>query len=257
MRRILVDNARRKRRPKHGGDRTRIAARRPSPSPPRTADDLLALDEALTELAAQEPLKAELVKLRYFAGLTVEEAAAGPGHLPGRPPSATGPYARAWLYAALAEATRRGARARIIPAAVIALVLKFSHCALRPTLRQEHRTMAHDDASFDTHLLRAPIEIARDEERACVPRRRLRRRDEVLRRRVETLVDAHFQAGSFLEDPRLALARTAAIGPGRRRPSGPARSIGPYKLLQPIGEGGMGTVYMAEQTAAGPADWSP
>src|SRR5437879_5474635 len=75
MRRILVDNARRKQRPKHGGDRQRIDLDEAlSIVEPR--EDLLALDEALTQLAAQEPVKAELVKLRYFAGLSLEEAAA-------------------------------------------------------------------------------------------------------------------------------------------------------------------------------------
>src|SRR3954451_3764513 len=75
MRRILIDNARRKGRPKHGGDRKRVAlADDLSLTQPR--EDLLALDEALTKLAAEEPSKAELVKLRYFAGLSLEEAAA-------------------------------------------------------------------------------------------------------------------------------------------------------------------------------------
>ena len=75
MRRILVDNARRKRRPKHGGDRKRVELDDAlSLAEPR--DDLLALDEALTRLSTEEPVKAELVKLRYFAGLTLEESAA-------------------------------------------------------------------------------------------------------------------------------------------------------------------------------------
>lgn len=75
MRRILVENARRKRSGKHGGDlahrdldEVEIVAGGPS-------EDLLALDEALTRLADQDPAKAELVKLRYFAGLSIEEAA--------------------------------------------------------------------------------------------------------------------------------------------------------------------------------------
>src|SRR5438105_4736682 len=74
MRRILVDNARRKRRPKHGGDRQRVEMDEAlAVADPRK--DLVALDDALTQLAAQEPVKAELVKLRYFAGLSLEEAA--------------------------------------------------------------------------------------------------------------------------------------------------------------------------------------
>src|SRR6266542_6755693 len=74
MRRILIDNARRKRRRKHGGDRQRIDLDEAlCVAGPR--EDLLALDEALTRLAAQEPVKAEVVKLRYFAGLSLEEVA--------------------------------------------------------------------------------------------------------------------------------------------------------------------------------------
>jgi RNA polymerase sigma factor (TIGR02999 family) len=99
MRRILIDNVRRKRRPKHGGDRQRIDLDEAlSLDDPR--DDLLALDEALTRLAAQEPIKAELVKLRYFAGLSLEEAAA----VLGISPATAKRYwavARAWLFAEL------------------------------------------------------------------------------------------------------------------------------------------------------------
>jgi RNA polymerase sigma factor (TIGR02999 family) len=75
MRRILVENARRKQRIRHGGGRQRIdldEADLPVESP---SDDIIALDEALTRLAAEDKVKADLVKLRYYAGLTVEEAA--------------------------------------------------------------------------------------------------------------------------------------------------------------------------------------
>ena len=101
MRRILVDRARRKRRPKHGGDRRRIELDEALPGA-TAREDLLALDEALTRLAAQEPLKAELVKLRYFAGLSLEEAAAC---LDISPATAKRHWAvaRAWLFAALSD----------------------------------------------------------------------------------------------------------------------------------------------------------
>jgi RNA polymerase sigma factor (TIGR02999 family) len=101
MRRILIDNARRKRRPKHGGDRQRVdldevlAAADPH-------EDLLALDEALTRLAEQEPVKAELVKLRYFAGLSLEEAATCLGISPATAKRYWA-VARAWLFDALSE----------------------------------------------------------------------------------------------------------------------------------------------------------
>jgi RNA polymerase sigma factor (TIGR02999 family) len=76
MRRILVENARRKRGLKYGGDRRRQPLAPDDIAAPEAADDLLALDEALTRLAATEPRVAELVKLRYFTGLTVPQAAA-------------------------------------------------------------------------------------------------------------------------------------------------------------------------------------
>jgi RNA polymerase sigma factor (TIGR02999 family) len=101
MRRILVDQARRKRRPKHGGDRQRVdldeaAAITNSP------EDLLALDEALAKLAREEPRKAELVKLRFFAGLTIPEAAKMLG-ISTATAERYWSYARVWLYAELYE----------------------------------------------------------------------------------------------------------------------------------------------------------
>src|SRR5437870_10578125 len=73
MRRILVENARRKRGLKHGGDRHRQPLDPDCVAAPEAADDLLALDEALTRLAATEPNVVELVKLRYFAGMTIPQ----------------------------------------------------------------------------------------------------------------------------------------------------------------------------------------
>jgi RNA polymerase sigma factor (TIGR02999 family) len=74
MRRILVEAARRKHSPKHGGGRRRVDL--DAVEPAAAADDqLLAVDEALHRLAAEDPRSAELVKLRFFGGLSVEEAA--------------------------------------------------------------------------------------------------------------------------------------------------------------------------------------
>jgi RNA polymerase sigma factor (TIGR02999 family) len=97
MRRILVESARRKKRVKHGGGRRRVELQEdhlPIESP---VDDLLAVDEVLEELAAVERPAAELVKLRYFAGLTTEQAAAILG-LSARTAYRTWSFARAWLY---------------------------------------------------------------------------------------------------------------------------------------------------------------
>jgi RNA polymerase sigma factor (TIGR02999 family) len=76
MRRILVENARRKKRARHGGGQQRVEvelANLPTRLPP---DDLLVLEEALGRLEQLDPLKARLVTLRYFAGMTIEQAAA-------------------------------------------------------------------------------------------------------------------------------------------------------------------------------------
>jgi RNA polymerase sigma factor (TIGR02999 family) len=75
MRHLLVDNARRKRRDKHGGGRRRVALDESVPASPGPEPDLLALDEALTRLAAEDPEAAAVVQLRYFAGLSAEQAA--------------------------------------------------------------------------------------------------------------------------------------------------------------------------------------
>jgi eukaryotic-like serine/threonine-protein kinase len=103
--------------------------------------------------------------------------------------------------------------------------------------------MTRDDPSFDT-IFSGAIEIASGEERAAFVARACGT-DEELRRRVERLVDAHFQAGSFLESP--PASHTSSMASSSPTELSGAL-IGPYKLLQVIGEGGMGTVYMAEQT---------
>jgi RNA polymerase sigma factor (TIGR02999 family) len=75
MRRILVEQARRKQRHKHGGGRQRVPLEDVPPAHRDDAAELLAIHEALDKLAAEDPEAAQLVKLRYFAGLSVEEAA--------------------------------------------------------------------------------------------------------------------------------------------------------------------------------------
>ena len=75
MRNLLVDHARRKRRDKHGGGRRRVELDESVPASPGAEPDLLALDEALTRLAAADPEAAAVVQLRYFGGLSIEEAA--------------------------------------------------------------------------------------------------------------------------------------------------------------------------------------
>jgi RNA polymerase sigma factor (TIGR02999 family) len=97
MRRILVDAARRRESLKRGGGRTREALQESQLIAPEAPDDLLALDEALNRLAEVDPRAAELVKLRYFAGLTMREAAAAMG-VSTRTADDIWAYARAWLF---------------------------------------------------------------------------------------------------------------------------------------------------------------
>src|SRR5438093_1641970 len=75
MRRILVDNARRKRAQRHGGKLERVEVPEIASPIAQNADQILAVSEALEKLAARDKQKAELVKLRYFVGMTTEEAA--------------------------------------------------------------------------------------------------------------------------------------------------------------------------------------
>jgi RNA polymerase sigma factor (TIGR02999 family) len=102
MRRILIENARRKRRPKHGGDRCRVALEE-AVAVAEPPDEMLALDDALRTFAQQEPVKAELVKLRFFAGLTLPQAAQVLG-ISVATAERYWIYARVWLYAELNEA---------------------------------------------------------------------------------------------------------------------------------------------------------
>jgi len=74
MRRILIENARRKMSLKHGGDRQRVDLN-DAPVLDESSDDLVALDEALAKLAVEDLTKADLVKLRYFGGLSIDQAA--------------------------------------------------------------------------------------------------------------------------------------------------------------------------------------
>ncbi|MCL4788185.1 MAG: sigma-70 family RNA polymerase sigma factor [Verrucomicrobia bacterium] len=79
MRHILIDRARRKRALRHGGGQQRVDADEMEIAAPANDDQLLAVNDALDRLAQADPAKAELVKLRYFVGMTMEEAAAALG----------------------------------------------------------------------------------------------------------------------------------------------------------------------------------
>jgi serine/threonine protein kinase/lipopolysaccharide biosynthesis regulator YciM len=109
--------------------------------------------------------------------------------------------------------------------------------------------VAAETPSLDT-IFCAAVAIAAEEDRAAYLAAACGE-DSQLRARVERLVAAHFQAGSFLEQPAPCEEATALLTPAATAPAaaaeGPGAVIGPYKLLQQIGEGGMGTVFLAEQ----------
>jgi RNA polymerase sigma factor (TIGR02999 family) len=96
MRRILIDNARKKKSEKRGGQQRRIDWHNNIQAPAKPTDDLLAIDEALTQLAAEDAEAAQLVKLRFYAGLSVDEAADVMG-LARATAYRTWNYAKAWL----------------------------------------------------------------------------------------------------------------------------------------------------------------
>jgi RNA polymerase sigma factor (TIGR02999 family) len=100
MRRILVDNARRKQSKKRGGGRVRVDLNQLPAATPERIDDVLDIDAALVGLANADPQAAELVKLRYFAGLSIPKAAAALGVSP-RSADLLWAYARAWLLRSL------------------------------------------------------------------------------------------------------------------------------------------------------------
>jgi len=97
MRRILIDNARRKRAVRHGGGQRRVDFDQAQLASASDDDQLLAVNDALDKLTAENKLQAELVKLRYFVGMTVEEAADVLG-ISARSADNYWAHARAWLF---------------------------------------------------------------------------------------------------------------------------------------------------------------
>jgi RNA polymerase sigma factor (TIGR02999 family) len=100
MRRIILDNARRKRSQKRGRNRDRVALNEATLTVPEPSENLVEVDQALARLTAADPEAAELVKLRYFAGLSISEAAAVLGISP-RSADRLWAYARAYLREAI------------------------------------------------------------------------------------------------------------------------------------------------------------
>jgi len=102
MRQILIDRARRRGRVRHGGGRQRVGLSEVASIAEAPAEELLALDDALKQFAAIDPVKADLVKLRYFAGLSEQQAADALG-ISRATASRYWTFARAWLIKALED----------------------------------------------------------------------------------------------------------------------------------------------------------
>lgn len=109
MRRILVERARRKQRLRHGGGRQRVDLEEVDLAFEDPHEDILALDEALVQFAAVEPLKAELVKLRFFAGMEEQEAADVLG-ISRATAARHWAFARAWLFDRLRDRSESSGR---------------------------------------------------------------------------------------------------------------------------------------------------
>lgn len=109
MRRILIDRARRKHAARHGGNHQRVQIEEADFAiPDQDTDQLLAVNEALDKLASTDQVEAELVKLRYFVGLTIDEAAVILGVSP-RTAKYYWTHARAWLFREIKKGTGKQA----------------------------------------------------------------------------------------------------------------------------------------------------
>ena len=106
MRRILVENARRKQGLRYGGNRHRLDFEDAELAIKEPSEDIIALNEALSRLAKEDPTTVDLVKLRYFAGLTIEQAAQMLG-ISNRTANRYWAYARAWLYQEITRPDKR------------------------------------------------------------------------------------------------------------------------------------------------------
>ena len=107
MRRILVESARRRKRAKHGGDRERVEIEMDRLPTSMSSEELVALDEALEKLKDHDPVKAQLVTLRYFGGLTIEQASEVL-NISRVTAHRYWTYARAWLHRQMTGAARPG-----------------------------------------------------------------------------------------------------------------------------------------------------
>src|SRR5262249_13950761 len=162
MRRILVENVRRKKSKKRGGDGERVPLDQIEIALPTPDDDLLALDEALTRLAAERPAVAELVKLRFFAGQTMDEAAQMLGISPATAYRQWS-YAGAGLFRPVSEA-RQPPEPSLASAILESFFAPFSHESTGPPpAALSYRGTAMDEEAIFT----AALELESADQRAA------------------------------------------------------------------------------------------
>ena len=247
MRRILVERARHKRSLKAGGDRHRHDLSDVDLATVEPDIDLLALNEALEKLENQDRRRADVVKLRFFAGLTIEQVAQAASVFRSQLPAATGP-----MPAAGSASKSKRPKVTAIPdrspakknAARRRFQARFSHWIADDDAHagsppgNDMATLKLDEAAiFDiARQIEAPEARHQFIQVACGE-------DRDLRARVEALLRVNDEQGTFLDSPVASLqgAINATFS------EGVGTLIGPYKLIEQIGEGGFGVVFMAEQ----------
>ena len=226
------------------------------PSQSRRNSTCLHWTRPCTRLAADEPVKAELVTLRFFGGLSMPEAAACPGRVPGHrgtlldfcqilvvcSPFRRSSGAPAREFTAAMRGQRSNCRIAFIEADAADHQLGIPTGWPKPP----GATGYEPTATPRSHLLR-PLQKGTPAERAAYLDEACAGDNESRVGAIEKMLTAQAQAGSFLEVPARELGKTLDQ-PLREKPG---TQIGPYKLLQEIGQGGMGVVYMAEQQGAG------